>query len=67
MRAEKTYTRRMKGYERRLKEWQREPVLCPECGKEMEKGSLATHRQTQNGVAKGGLVSKGDKADKSDG
>ena len=32
-----------------------EQVLCPECGKDMAKGSLVMHRQTQHGVAKGGL------------
>ena len=37
--------------------------MCPECGKELEKWSLVTHFQTQNGLAKGGLGSEGDKAD----
>ena len=39
-------------------------MLCPECGKELTKGSLVTHRQTQHIVAKGGLGSEGDEADK---
>ena len=37
-------------------------MLSPECGKEMAKGSLVTHCQTQHGVAKGGLGPEGDKA-----
>ena len=41
-----------------MKERHRERVLCPECGKELTKGSLVTHHQNQNGVAKGGLVSE---------
>ena len=38
-----------------FKEQQRERVSCPEYGKELAEGSLVTHRQTQNSVAKGGL------------
>ena len=34
-----------------------------EYGRELAKGSLVTHRQTQHGVAKGGLGSEGGKAD----
>ena len=60
MREDKAYTRRMKGEGRIFKERQREWVLCPECGKDLSKGSLVTHRQTQHGVAKGGLGSEGD-------
>ena len=41
-------------------------MLCPECRKELAKGSLVTHRQTQNGVAKEGLESEGNKADGGD-
>ena len=51
------------GEGRSFKERQRERVLCPECGKELAKGSLVTHRQTQHGVAKGRLGSEGDEAD----
>ena len=36
-------------------------VSYPECRKELEKGSLVMHRQTQHGMAKGGLGSEGDK------
>ena len=46
-----------------FKEQQQERLLFPECGKDMTKGSLVTHLQTQNGVAKGGLVPEGKKAD----
>ena len=52
---------------RGFNEWQQERVLCPECGKDMSKWSLVTHLQTQNGVAKGGLVSEVDKVDGGDG
>ena len=34
-----------------------------DCGKDLEKGSLVAHRQTQCGVAKGGLRSELDEAD----
>ena len=54
MRAEKAYTRRMTEEGRIFKERQQEQVLCPECGKELAKGSLVVHHQNQNGVAKGG-------------
>ena len=39
-------------------------MICLECRKELAKGSLVTHRQTQHGVVKGGLVSEGNKADR---
>ena len=52
------------GKEEEFKDRQPERVLCPEFGKELEKGSLVTHHQTQNGVAKGGLGSAGDKEDR---
>ena len=42
------------GERRSFKERQRERVLCPECGKDLVKGSMMVHRQTQNGVEKGG-------------
>ena len=35
-------------------------MLCPEYGKELEKGSLVAHRQTQYGVEKGGLGQEGE-------
>ena len=46
-----------------FKEQQQEQVSCPECDKELAKGSPVTHRQTQHVVAKGGLRSEGDKSD----
>ena len=42
------------------KERQWERVLCSECGKDLEKGSLVAHRQTQQGVANWGLGQEGD-------
>ena len=36
-------------------------MLCPKCGKELEKRSLVAHRQTQHVMVKGGLVQKYDK------
>ena len=63
MQADEAYTRRMTGEGRSFKERQWERVLCPECGKELAKGSLVTHLQTQHGMTKGGLGSEGDKAD----
>ena len=42
------------------KERQQEMVHFPECGKDLVRGSLATYRQTQHGVAKGGLGQEGD-------
>ena len=56
----------MTGEGRNFKEREQEQVLCPECGKELAKGSLVAHRQKQNGVAKGALGSDGNKADESD-
>ena len=35
-------------------EMQREWIQCTECGKDLVRGSLATKRQTQNGVSRGG-------------
>ena len=64
VRADKAYTRSMTGEGRRFKDKKRERVLCPECGKELAKGSLVTHRQTQHIVVKGRLGSDGDKADR---
>ena len=40
----------MTGEGRSFKERQRERVLFPECGKEVAKGSLVAHRQTQQKV-----------------
>ena len=52
------------GEGRSFKEQQKEWVLCPECGKDLAKGSLVTHRQTQNDVAKGRLGLEGDEIDR---
>ena len=51
----------MTGEGRSFKEIKQERVLFPECGKEVVKGSLVAHRQTQHGVAKGRLGKEGDK------
>ena len=45
----------MTGEEQSFKERQQEQVLCPECGKELTKGSLVAHCQMQHGMGKGGL------------
>ena len=42
-----------------FKERQREQVICPKCGKELARGSLVAHLQTQHSVDKGGLVQEG--------
>ena len=60
VRADEAYTRSMTVYGRTFKERQQERVLCPDCRKDLAKGSLVMHHQTQNGVAKGGLGSEGD-------
>ena len=52
IRAGEAYTRSMAREGRSFKERQRDWVLCPECGKELAKGSLVTHRQTQDSVDK---------------
>ena len=49
----------MMGEGRIFKERQREQVICPECSKDVEKGSLLTHHQKQNSVEKGGLGQEG--------
>ena len=41
VRADKAYTRRMKEAGRSNKKRQRERVNCPECGKDLDRGSLA--------------------------
>ena len=40
VRADEAYTQRMTGKGRSFKERQQEPVICPECKKELAKGSL---------------------------
>ena len=56
---EKAYTRGMIGGGRVFKERQREWVICPKCWKEVAKGALVVHRQTQHGVAKCRLGQEG--------
>ena len=51
---DKAYKHRMTGEGRSYQERRRERVQCPECGKYLERRSLATRRQTQNVVARGG-------------
>ena len=60
--ADGSYTQWMTGEGRTSKERQREQVLCSECSKDIEKGSLVTHQQNQHGMKKGGLVPEGDEA-----
>ena len=47
---DEAYTRRMmvewRCFKERQMERQQEQVLCTECGKDLAKGSLVTHRQT---------------------
>ena len=43
----------MTGIGRSYKEQQWERVNCPECGKDLARGSLVAHRQKQHGVAMG--------------
>ena len=62
VRADEDYTRRMTGEGRSFKERQHEWVICPECRKELTKGSLVTHRLTQHSVAKGGPEPEGEEA-----
>ena len=41
------------------KERHRERVKCPECRKDLTRGSLAAYCQTQHGVEKGGTENEG--------
>ena len=41
-------------------------MLCPECGKELMKGSLVAHRRIHHGVAKWGLGQEGDEEEGGD-
>ena len=58
--AEKAYTWRITGAGRSYKDRQRERVSCPECGKDLARGSLSAHCQTHNIVAKRGMGQEGD-------
>ena len=51
----------MTGEGRSYKERQQERVICMECGRELERGPLLLHCQTQHGTEKGGLGKEGDK------
>ena len=55
---DKAYTRRMTREGRIFKESHPEHMLCPECRKDLEKGSLVAYRQNQHNVAKGGQGSR---------
>ena len=66
MRSDKAYSQRMTGGGKIFKDHQLERVLCPECGKDIKKGTLVTHLHTHHGVAKGGLVSEGGGVDEDD-
>ena len=57
--SDKAYTWRMSGAGRSYKERQRERVICIERRKELARGSLAAHYQTQHDVAKRGTGQKG--------
>ena len=61
VRAEKAYTQSMTGEGRSHKESQRERVHLPEGRKDLARGSLAVHQQTQHGAAKGGSGKEVDK------
>ena len=63
VRVDEAYTRSITVEGGIFKERQWERFLCPKFGKDLAKGSLVTHLQTQNGVDKGGLVSEGGGAD----
>ena len=62
--AYEAYIRRMMVSGMIFKEQQRERVPCPECGKDLAKGSLVNHRQNQHGGTKWGLGSEGGSTDK---
>ena len=66
VREDEVYTRKMTGAGRSYKERQRERVSCPECGKDLARGSLAAHCQTQHGVTKGGPRQEGDREGRGD-
>ena len=66
VRADEAYKRKMTGEGRSFKEQQREGVICLDYGKDLAKGSLVTHHQTQHGVEKGGLGSEEKEADGGD-
>ena len=53
-RADKAYKRRITGEGKNYQERQRGWVQCTECGKDLARGLLAIHFQTQNGVERGG-------------
>ena len=59
--VDKSYTRRMTGKGRSYQDRQWERVHCLECRKDLARGSLVAHLQTQNGVARVGLGQEGDK------
>ena len=52
--AGEAYKRRITGEGKNYQERQRGWVQCTECGKDLARGLLAIHFQTQNGVERGG-------------
>ena len=58
--AYKAYTWRITVVGRNYKERHQEGVICPEYGKDLSRGSLSAHCQTQNDVVKGGPGQEGD-------
>ena len=60
VRLDEAYTRQMMGEGRIYQEKHQEQVHCPECGKDLLTGSLASHCQNQHGVARGGSGQEGD-------
>ena len=63
VRADEAYKRRVMIEGRSYHERQGERVQCPGCGKDLVKGSLSIHHQTQHGVARGGAGKKDDDGD----
>ena len=56
----------MAGEGQSFNERQWEPVLYPECEKDLPEWSLIVHCQTHHGVVKGGLRQEGDKEGRGD-
>ena len=59
IRVDKAYTRWTTGADITYKKGQKEWFICCECGKDLVRGSLDVHCQTQHGVAKGDPVQEG--------
>ena len=61
IRADKAYESLIMGEGRSYQERQLEQVQCPEYGKDLARGSLDIHRQTQHDVVRGGVGQKDNK------